>query len=371
LPTRIPPLDQHREFSGLLITWHRRHGRHDLPWQQTRDPYRVWLSEIMLQQTQVTAVIPYYQRFLERFPTLSELAHAPVEAVMELWSGLGYYARARNLHHCARLVMNEHAGRFPEHPDAIAQLPGIGRSTANAIGVFCFGAHAPILDGNVKRVLCRAYGIEGFPGTSAVEKHLWTLAETLLPQRDTPIYIQAQMDLGATACTRHRPVCLQSAAACPLSKVCVAHATGRIAELPTPRPRKVLPQREIGVLLLHADGKILFQRRPSSGIWGGLLSLPEFPVAEDPQRHVAQTCNCVVERFAPLAPLRHTFTHFHLTLHPWSGEGRGLPHTAEPSGLCWINTDELDSAALPTPIRRIVEGFLQGAEHVPRRKRRR
>jgi A/G-specific adenine glycosylase len=187
-----------RGFSARLIRWHKRHGRHDLPWQNTTDPYPVWLSEIMLQQTQVATVVPYYRRFLDRFPLLADLAAAPVEEVMALWSGLGYYARARNLHAAARTVMTAHGGRFPENPQVIAELPGIGHSTANSIATFCFGAHEPILDGNVKRVLCRAYGIEGFPGSGAVEKRLWALARELMPSRQGAIYNQAQMDLGAS-----------------------------------------------------------------------------------------------------------------------------------------------------------------------------
>ena len=343
------------DFSALLIAWHKRHGRHDLPWQGTQDPYRVWLSEIMLQQTQVAAVIPYYQRFLERFPSLAELANAPVEDVMGLWSGLGYYARARNLHRCAQIVMAEHAGRFPDNPDVIQRLPGIGRSTANAIAVFCFGAQAAILDGNVKRVLCRSHGIEGFPGMPAVEKRLWALAESLLPQRGSSTYIQAQMDLGATICTRSRPGCAQ----CPLAGVCVARSDKRIAELPAARPRKALPQREVDVLLLHDGKRILLERRPPTGIWGGLLSLPELPEPHDAQLHAAQACGCAVDRLAPLAPLRHTFTHFQLTLRPWSGEARLLPHAAENSTLCWVDFDALAAAALPTPIRKIVDDFLR------------
>jgi len=196
------------DFSRRLIRWHKLHGRHDLPWQNTTDAYRVWLSEIMLQQTQVATVLPYYARFLERFPTLKDLAAAPVSEVMALWSGLGYYARARNLHACARAVVNEYGGQFPTDAEALRALPGIGRSTANSIATFCFAARAPILDGNVKRVLTRAFGIEGFPGEAAVEKQLWSLAERLMPAEHGDIYNQAQMDLGATLCTRSKPRCV-------------------------------------------------------------------------------------------------------------------------------------------------------------------
>ena len=272
------------DFSSRLIRWHKRHGRHDLPWQNTTDPYRVWLSEIMLQQTQVATVIPYYLRFLERFPLLANLAAAPVADVMALWSGLGYYARARNLHACAKALMREHGGRFPRDPVVIAQLPGIGRSTANSIATFCFGARAPILDGNVKRVLCRAFGVEGFPGSGAVEKHLWALAEELMPTRHGAIYNQAQMDLGAAVCERGKPRC----DACPLNDICVARATGRASELPTAKPRRTIPQRHATLLVLRDGNCVLLETRPPAGIWGGLLSLPELPEGADAREWAGQ-----------------------------------------------------------------------------------
>ncbi|QDX82062.1 A/G-specific adenine glycosylase [Denitratisoma sp. DHT3] len=357
-----PPLAGEGEgdgyFSDRLVAWHRRHGRHDLPWQNTRDPYRVWLSEIMLQQTQVATVIPYYRRFLERFPTLAALAAAPVEEVMALWSGLGYYARARNLHACARAVMETHGGRFPAAPEAIAELPGIGRSTANAIATFCFDARAPILDGNVKRVFARCFGIEGFPGTPAVERELWTLAESLMPPRQDgeggPCgnYIQAQMDLGATVCTRAKPRC----EACPLAEICVARSTGRQAELPVARPRKALPEREAIVLLLVDQGRVLLEQRPPSGIWGGLLSLPELPAGADPAQYALDAFGCLAEDWEELPGLVHTFTHFRLHLTPLRTRVRLLPQARE-QGARWLDPGQLDDAPLPTPIRRILVGF--------------
>ncbi len=344
------------DFAARLIAWHKHHGRHDLPWQQTRDPYRVWLSEIMLQQTQVGAVIPYYARFLARFATLAELAAAPVEDVMSLWSGLGYYARARNLHRCAQIVMREHGGRFPAQAEVIARLPGIGRSTANAIAVFCFGAREPILDGNVKRILCRTHGIEGFPGATAVDKQLWQLATALLPQHagDAAVYIQAQMDLGATLCTRSKPACQKDAAACPLARGCIARQTGRWTELPAARPRKTVPQRAVSVLVLRDGDRILLERRPPSGIWGGLLSLPELPPDTDPDAYAAQTLGCAVSAFSALPTLRHSFTHFQLTLQPLLGAARLLPQAADSARYCWLAIDALADAALPTPIRSIL-----------------
>ncbi|MDD5250920.1 MAG: A/G-specific adenine glycosylase [Rhodocyclaceae bacterium] len=337
------------EFAARLIRWHKRHGRHDLPWQKTTDPYRVWLSEIMLQQTQVATVIPYYERFLARLPTLADLAAVPLEEVMALWSGLGYYARARNLHACARAVMAQHGGQFPRDPAAIAALPGIGRSTANAIADFCFAAGAPILDGNVKRVLCRCFGVEGFPGTPAVERQLWQLAATLLPPQDVGIYIQAQMDLGATLCVRAQPRCAE----CPLAAQCVARREERVAELPQAKPRRALPEREAVVLVLRHDKRILLEARPPQGIWGGLLSLPELPPGAEVRRH-AETLGCRAQEVAELPPLVHTFTHFRLTLRPLLIAAQPLPHAAE-AGRRWLAAAEMKAAPLPAPIRKLLK----------------
>ncbi|MDP2793666.1 MAG: A/G-specific adenine glycosylase [Sulfurisoma sp.] len=340
------------DFSDRLIRWQQRHGRHGLPWQKTRDPYRVWLSEIMLQQTQVATVIPYYDRFLVRFPTLADLAAAPVEAVMEPWSGLGYYARARNLHACAREVMTAHGGEFPRTPEALAALPGIGRSTANAIATFCFGAHAPILDGNVKRVLCRCFGIEGFPGTTATESRLWRDAESLLPANKVSAYIQGQMDLGATICTRGKPRC----EACPLREICVAHREGRVAELPTPRPKKALPEREATLLVLRDKERFLLERRPPAGIWGGLLSLPELPAGAELASHIERQLGARLVAVTPAPSFVHTFSHFRLRIRPLLCEVQSQPRAAE-SDHQWLTKTELARAALPAPIRKILSAF--------------
>lgn len=353
-------------FARQIIHWQRQHGRHDLPWQQTHDPYRIWLSEIMLQQTQVTTVLPYYRRFLERFPTLAALAAAPVEDVLEHWAGLGYYARARNLHRCAQTVMQA-GGDFPRSVEALAALPGIGRSTAAAIAAFSWGTRATILDGNVKRVLCRAFAIEGFPNSSAVDRQLWTLAESLLPEQPSHdemiAYIQGLMDLGATQCLRRKPRCLD----CPLHVPCQARQQGRQAELPTPKPGKPLPERESLFVLLTrntANGQeILLQRRPPSGLWGGLLVPPEIPLTESSLPDAtafAQTAAATAQDHelilngtpALLTPLRHTFTHFRLTLHPLScpvAQAGQLPATAS-----WLSIQAIDTAALPTPIRKLL-----------------
>jgi A/G-specific adenine glycosylase len=358
-------LPQTRNFAARLIRWHKRHGRHDMPWQNTTDPYRVWLSEIMLQQTQVATATPYYERFLRHFPRLADLAAAPVEDVMALWSGLGYYARARNLHACALAVMREHGGEFPRHPDLIAGLPGIGRSTANSIATFCFGAQAPILDGNVKRVLCRAFGIEGFAGNSVVEKRLWRLAEELMPKRDGGTYNQAQMDLGATVCTRGKPRC----DACPLDDICVARATGRTAELPEPKPRKAIPQRETTLLVLRHDGRILLETRPPAGIWGGLLSLPELPEAADAPQWATQRFACRVIAVSPAPTIEHAFSHFRLRIAPLLLQVKPGPAAMEP-GRQWLDLAATADAALPAPVRRILDALqASGSKPLLSRKR--
>ena len=342
------------EFAPRLVAWHRDHGRHDLPWQRTRDPYRIWLSEIMLQQTQVDTVIPYYTRFLARFPDIATLAAAPLDDVLALWSGLGYYARARNLHKAAQAVMAAHGGHFPSHAEAIANLPGVGRSTAAAIAAFAFGERAAILDGNVKRVLCRAFGIAGFPGERAVEQRLWALAESLLPATGIDTYIQAQMDLGATVCTRGKPACTR----CPMADLCVARRDDRIAELPAARPRKAVPQRRVRVAVIHADGRVLLERRPPAGIWGGLLALPEIPDSEaDAGRWLETRFGFAPRTGLALAPLNHTFTHFRLEITPIRFEVDAAGRRIADADHRWLALGELDSAGLPTPVRRILEGL--------------
>jgi len=340
-------------FAQRLITWQRTHGRHGLPWQDTRDAYRIWLSEIMLQQTQVAAVIPYYVRFLAAFPDVRALAEAPLPRVLEHWSGLGYYRRAHHLHAAARAVVERHGGDFPRDAATLATLPGIGRSTAAAIAVFAFGARAAILDGNVKRVLARHRGVEGFPGSSSVEACLWDLAEAALPARDGETYAQALMDLGATLCTRAKPGC----ASCPVARDCVARAHGRVDELPTPRPRKALPQRALRVLLIERDGEILLERRPPTGIWGGLLSLPELPLDADVRAAVKARFGATVAPGAELAPIAHGFTHYALTLHPQHVTVRRWPPRVESPDVTWLTLSGARDAALPAPIRRLLRSL--------------
>ncbi|VVE64742.1 A/G-specific adenine glycosylase [Pandoraea captiosa] len=357
-------------FAERLIAWQAEHGRHDLPWQNTRDAYRIWLSEIMLQQTQVATVIPYYGRFLERFPDVAALASAPQDDVMALWSGLGYYSRARNLHRCAQVVVAEHGGRFPADPETLATLPGIGRSTAAAIAAFAYDAHAAILDGNVKRVLARVFGIEGFPGTPKIEREMWALAESLLPPRDLPAYTQGMMDLGATLCGRGAPRCGE----CPFDNDCVAHATGRERTLPTSKPKKAQPERYVDVLVIRAGDRVLFERRPDSGIWGGLWSLPELTPptdtrdADDASLRARLTGHATalgarlgpVQSLVPLQGLTHVFTHFKLHLRPWlvtlSVNGESIASAGD-ANRAWLDGAGVVAAGLPSPIRKIADAL--------------
>ena len=338
----------HPSFSRRLIDWQRRLGRHQLPWQNTRDAYRIWLSEIMLQQTQVSTVIPYYERFLARFPSMVDLAGAPLESVLECWSGLGYYARARNLHRCAQVLVRDHGGELPKAPERIAELPGIGRSTAAAISVFAFGTRAAILDGNVKRVLARCFGFTGSPGSAATEKALWQLAESLLPATDIEAYTQGLMDLGATVCTRGKWVCN----ACPMHEICVARREGRQAELPEAKPKKVLPERDANLLLITDGVRVLLEWRPPTGIWGGLLSLPEadaVDAGEYARRHGFRLLET-----EPMQMLRHTFTHFRLNIRATLCRVERTAGMAAEPGWEWLDLAEIESAALPTPIRRLL-----------------
>ena len=303
----------HDNFAHRVVSWHRRHGRHDLPWQHPRTPYRVWISEIMLQQTRVATVIPYYERFMTAFPNVETLATAKEDEVLHLWSGLGYYARARNLHRAARIIVEEHGGRFPEEFDAVLALPGIGRSTAGAILSLALGQRYPILDGNVKRVLARHFAVEGWPGHSTVSKQLWAWSEALTPRESVADYNQALMDLGATLCTRTNPCCSD----CPLAGSCRARAREAVHRYPAPRPRRELPERVVQMVVVRdGAGRVLLQKRPPTGLWGGLWGFPELP----PEADALHWCR---ERLAPevkvdgaLPGRGHTFTHFRLHIEP-------------------------------------------------------
>ena len=340
-------------FAGRVIAWQRTHGRHDLPWQGTGDAYRVWLSEVMLQQTQVATVIPYFERFVAAFPDVRALAAAPIDRVLELWSGLGYYCRAHHLHAAAQRVVAEHGGAFPRDAQALASLPGVGRSTAAAIAALAYGARTAILDGNVKRVLARHHGVDGYPGAPKVETALWTIAESRLPQGDTATYTQGLMDLGATVCTRSAPRC----DACPVRGDCVALREARVATLPSPRPKRALPQRAVRLLLFERGGAILLEKRPPLGIWGGLWSLPELALDDDPRTFARTRYGVDAEPGATLAPIEHGFTHFALTLHPQRMRVDAWPPSADAPDRAWLVRDDALGAALPAPIRKLLRAL--------------
>ena len=408
-------------FSSRLIRWQRTHGRHDLPWQ-CADAYHVWLSEIMLQQTQVATVIPYYQRFVASFPTITALAAANEEQVLAHWSGLGYYARGRNLHAAARIIVEKYGGEFPRQYEQILELPGIGCSTAAAICALAYHERRAILDGNVKRVLARYCGIEGWAGNKKVEERFWQHAEALLPPpcrgragegvemlpASTPIlvapslrspplhggrdvsaaneqaemnhdiaaYIQAQMDLGATLCTRSKPKCVN----CPVQSDCVAFQSGRVSELPTPRPRKTVPERHATFLLLMNGNDILLEKRPGSGIWGGLWCPPQFDDEAAALTWCAQRgiksvrpevskgneldyarCGSIPHRergkcsCETFPPFTHTFTHFKLHITPLKIQLARKPLRAAQPGSVWLDVAEALGAAIPTPVRSLLQ----------------
>jgi A/G-specific adenine glycosylase len=300
-------------LAAALLAWFHHAGRKNLPWQLNPTPYRVWVSEIMLQQTQVATVIPYYERFMQRFPDVHGLADASIDEVLHLWTGLGYYARARNLHRAAQRIVNEHAGQFPVAIEQMEALPGIGRSTAGAVLALSMSQRHPILDGNVKRVLARCFGVNGFPGEAAVTKRLWMLAEQCTPATRVAQYTQAIMDLGATVCVRSRPLCDR----CPLREGCIAHLEGRERALPTPRPKRERPQRVAHVVILRReDGSVLLEKRPPVGLWGGLWTFPQFEGLADARRWIGARAEQRELRAADLPPYAHAFTHFNLTLHP-------------------------------------------------------
>ena len=334
-----------------LIAWQRQHGRNTLPWQGA-DAYRVWLSEIMLQQTQVATVIPYYHRFLQNFPDVESLAQASEEGVLALWSGLGYYSRARNLHAAARHIMQLHHGKFPQQFEQLLKLPGIGRSTAAAICALAYHERHAILDGNVKRVLARHAAIEGFTGDKKIELGLWQHAEALLPHQDVASYTQGMMDLGALICTRSKPQC----SVCPVQADCGAYQQDRVAQLPTPRLRKVLPQRHSTFLLLLHNGDIFLEKRASSGIWGGMWCPPQFTDVESALIWCAQTgIEPATQKNLP--PFIHTFTHFKLHISPLCVEMRQKPLVAAQPGNVWWDMEDALKAAIPTPVRKMISGL--------------
>lgn len=354
-------------FAKRIVAWQRHAGRHDLPWQHTRDPYRIWLSEIMLQQTQASTVIPYYLRFLETFPSLNELAAADQDTVMHAWAGLGYYARARNLQRCAQMIVSDHAGQFPQTPAALAQLPGIGPSTAAAIAAFAFGVRQPILDGNVKRVLARYFGVTGHTSTRAVEQQLWGHAHAVLDAAPTDldmgVYTQGQMDLGAQVCTRHNPDCSQ----CPLSQGCYARLHACQHTLPTPRQRRALPERSCLMLILECQGHLLMHKHVSPGIWGGLWGLPQFDTLDTLSAASTQmglgeeTSGKPISPLLKLAGIAHVFTHFRLHIEAWWQRSQATALPTPAAGQAWIPISQLAQTGMPAPLSKLLSGLYPAA----------
>ena len=339
------------QFASSVLDWYDQHGRKDLPWQQGITPYRVWVSEIMLQQTQVGTVLGYFDRFMAALPSVQALAEAPEDEVLHLWTGLGYYSRARNLQKTARIVMAEHGGDFPRDLEALTALPGIGRSTAGAIASLSMGLRAPILDGNVKRVLARYVAQEGYPGEPKVAKQLWQVAERLTPDERVNHYTQAMMDLGATLCTRSKPSCLL----CPLRSGCQAHSLGLEIRYPIAKPRKALPQkRTLMPILASPAGEVLLYRRPSSGLWGGLWSLPELDRPEALASLAQQHGLRLGERRA-LAELSHTFSHFQLAIEPWLIRVEGMPDAVAEADWLWYNLATPPRLGLAAPVKKLLK----------------
>lgn len=342
-------------FAARLLNWFHQHGRKNLPWQQDPSPYRVWVSEIMLQQTRVDTVLFYFERFMQQFPDIVSLAAAEQDDVLHLWSGLGYYARARNLHKAAQMIVKDYAGEFPGDFEQVLVLPGIGRSTAAAILSLSMHQHHAILDGNVKRVLARHHAVQGWPGSAKVEKHLWTIAEQNTPQQESAAYTQAIMDLGATLCTRRQPQCAQ----CPVRDDCQAFASGLQHELPHSKPKKQMPTRHRTVLILSGENQdLLMQRRPNQGIWGGLWSFPEFECSEEAIRWCEKMFGKSPDSNEELTELAHTFSHFHLILHPIK--------VSYPTPIHWVMEGDdwvwykhgTSRAGLAAPVKKLLDQIL-------------
>jgi A/G-specific adenine glycosylase len=341
------------DFAGRLLAWFDQHGRSGLPWQQPRSAYRVWLSEVMLQQTQVATVIPYFERFVARFPDFRTLAAASIDEVLQLWAGLGYYARGRNLHRAAQQTVAEHGGEMPRDFEAVVALPGVGRSTAAAILAQAYGERHAILDGNVKRVLARHAAIAGWPGVPAVAARLWARSEALLPARRLADYTQALMDLGATLCTARKPACER----CPVAADCAARLSGRIADFPSSKPRRARPQRRSLLLLVERDdGSLLLERRPPAGIWGGLWCPPVIDEAEPAETILRDRYGLHGSATQTLPSLHHAFTHFDLELLPTRVKVElSALRTAEQADRRWTTIAATAALGLPAPVRRLFD----------------
>jgi len=349
----MPAFSMNPDFPERLITWFNMHGRHDLPWQQHVNPYRVWISEIMLQQTQVTTVIPYFNTFMDHFPDCETLANAHLDEVLHYWTGLGYYARARNLHRAARIIMDEHGGIFPADIDQLLALPGIGRSTAGAIFSLACGQRHAILDGNVKRVLTRFHAIKGWPGLLQVELELWRIAEQHTPHKNVASYTQAIMDLGATVCTRRNPRC----DICPVNNDCCAFQQSRQHEFPYPKPRKSIPVRKtIFAILENNQGEILLEHRPPTGIWGSLWAFPEFSSEDEIQSWVEKELGFSINSVVCKSMMRHTFSHFHLEIMPVHArlelQGNRIK---DGDRYCWYEPSGKQYLGMATPVKKLLQ----------------
>lgn len=339
-------------FAQQLLKWFDQHGRHDLPWQTDRTPYRVWISEIMLQQTQVSTVIPYFERFMDRFATVQELARADTDQVLHLWTGLGYYARARNLHKASKAIVQAHRGSFPDTVEGLMELDGIGQSTAGAIAAISMSVRAPILDGNVKRVLARYHCIAGWPEQSAVKKQLWEVAESLTPHDRVDDYTQAIMDLGATVCTRSKPSCQN----CPFQLDCGAYQQDRVTEFPGKKAKKTLPVKQVAMFILqNALGEVLLEKRPAAGIWGSLYSLPESPEPSSaPKLLGASITNEAESQSEELEGIRHSFSHYHLDITPVRIRATNHNEIAETDRWLWYPLDHSLEVGLAAPVKKLL-----------------
>lgn len=347
---------QASQFSAQVLDWYDKYGRKTLPWQIEKTPYKVWLSEVMLQQTQVATVIPYFERFMARFPTVTDLANAPLDEVLHLWTGLGYYARARNLHKAAQQVATRHKGKFPETFDEVADLPGVGRSTAGAILSLSLGKHFPILDGNVKRVLARCYAVDGWPGKKDVEKRLWEIAEAVTPAKGVERFNQAMMDLGAMVCTRSKPKC----ELCPVNNLCVAYANQSWAQYPGKKPKQTLPERTGYMLLMQHGDDVFLAQRPPSGLWGGLYCFPQFE-DEALLRGWLEQRGIAADTLTQLTAFRHTFSHFHLDIVPMWLPVSSFTSCMDEGTALWYNLAQPPSVGLAAPVERLLQQLRAGA----------
>lgn len=344
-----------------MLDWYQVHGRKDLPWKEDPTPYRVWVSEVMLQQTQVARVIPYFLAFTSALPNIQSLAQAQLDQVLHLWSGLGYYSRARNLHKAAEIIMDRHQGRFPQHLEAAQALPGLGRSSASAILSFALGKNLAILDGNVKRILCRAFAIPGWPGQAQVERELWRLAEQLTPKEHTADYNQAMMDLGASLCSRSKPNC----PACPIENLCRARALNQTHLHPAPRPTKAKPRKQLYFLLITDNqGQLLLEQRPPTGIWASLWSLPECSLKDSPEDHLQNSLGISNSNRTDLEPRRHSFSHYDLDIYPVHLQVSERPQRVQERPWLWYNLIKPQQLGLPAPVLELISQLKQqGSTH--------